>query len=96
MVLESPNVGTGRGLWSHLIQLSQRKKPRHQRHQSEGDQGQGLTHCGEGLGNNVPEMSVTIILGEVRRAGMVLSSKTSIWHTELNVGDNSVPAPPGC
>lgn len=32
-VLESPNDTSGIGPWSHLIQLSHRKKPRNKRHQ---------------------------------------------------------------
>lgn len=44
----------------------------------------------DSVGNNVSKMSVTISLGEVRRASVMLSIKTSIWHTELNVDNNVV------
>lgn len=50
----------------------------------------GQTHLLQKESGQFPKTSVTISLGEVSRASIVLSIKTSIWGTELNVDNNIV------
>lgn len=79
MVLKPSNDRTGRGPWDNLIQLLH-KKPRSQdirdvKVKETMDRDSPAT---DSLGNKVSKMSVTLRLGEVKRASMMLSIKTSI------------------
>lgn len=80
MVLKSSNDRTERGPWGHLIQLYTRRNQgvkdiRDIKVKETMDRDSPAT---DSVGNKVSKMSVTISLGEVKRASMMLSIKTSI------------------